>query len=128
MITPLTIYRFGLCGNSANESIGKHSFRTKKHYKVNKVVKRLLPIASVLEAAVLRRLASIVVERRGLTTPPTPCFARAHHEKQLSTVFPSLTHHFDQKSAENEPFLTCFRLFFILLHKKSTHRFCNDEC
>ena len=28
MTTPLTIHRFGLCGNSANESIGKHRFRT----------------------------------------------------------------------------------------------------
>ena len=36
MTTPLTIYRFGLCGNSANESIGKHRFRTKKHQKANK--------------------------------------------------------------------------------------------
>ena len=36
MTTPLTIYRFGLCGNSANESIGKHRFRTEKHHKVNK--------------------------------------------------------------------------------------------
>ena len=26
--------------------------------------------------------------------------------------------HFDQKTAENEPFLTCFRLFFILFAQK----------
>ena len=36
MTTSLTIYGFGLRGNSANESIGKHRFRTKKHQKVNK--------------------------------------------------------------------------------------------
>ena len=37
LTTPLTIYRLGLCGNSANESIGKHRFRTKKHRKVAKI-------------------------------------------------------------------------------------------
>ena len=36
LTTSLTIYGFGLRGNSANESIGKHRFRTKKHQKVNK--------------------------------------------------------------------------------------------
>ena len=36
MTTSLTIYGFGLRGNSANESIGKHRLRTKKHQKVNK--------------------------------------------------------------------------------------------
>ena len=43
MTTPLTIYRFGLCGNSANESIGKHCFRTKKHQKVNKSSQKTTP-------------------------------------------------------------------------------------
>ena len=43
MTTPLTIYRFGLCGNSANESIGKHRFRTKKHQKVNKSSQKTTP-------------------------------------------------------------------------------------
>ena len=36
MTTPLTIYGFGLRGNSANKSTRKHRFRTKKHQKVNK--------------------------------------------------------------------------------------------
>ena len=36
LTTSLTIYGFGLRGNSANESIRKHRFRTKKHQKVNK--------------------------------------------------------------------------------------------
>ncbi|MBQ9978363.1 MAG: hypothetical protein IJP20_01055, partial [Clostridia bacterium] len=36
LTTSLTIYGFGLRGNSANESIGKHRFQTKKHQKVNK--------------------------------------------------------------------------------------------
>ena len=36
LTTPLTIYGFGLRGNSAYKSIGKHRFRTKKHQKVNK--------------------------------------------------------------------------------------------
>ena len=36
MTTSLTIYGFGLRGNSAYKSIGKHRFRTKKHQKVNK--------------------------------------------------------------------------------------------
>ena len=36
MTTSLTIYGFGLRGNSAYKSIGKHRFRTKKHHKVNK--------------------------------------------------------------------------------------------
>ena len=36
MTTPLTIHGLGLCGNSANESIGKHCFWTKKQQKVNK--------------------------------------------------------------------------------------------
>ena len=36
LTTPLTIYGFGLRGNSAYKSIGKHRFRTKKHHKVNK--------------------------------------------------------------------------------------------
>ena len=36
LTTPLTIYRLGLCGNSAYKSIGKHRFWTKKHQKVNK--------------------------------------------------------------------------------------------
>ena len=40
---------------------------------------------------VLRRLASIVVSRATKVASDTPCFARARHEKQLSTVFPSLT-------------------------------------
>lgn len=43
MTTPLTIYRFGLCGNSANESIGKHRFWTKKHQKVNKSSQNTAP-------------------------------------------------------------------------------------
>ena len=43
MTTPLTIYGFGLCGNSANESIGKHRFRTKKHQKVNKSSQKTTP-------------------------------------------------------------------------------------
>ena len=43
MTTPLTIYRFGLCGNSANESIGKHRFRTKKRQKVNKSSQNTTP-------------------------------------------------------------------------------------
>lgn len=42
MTTPLTIYRFGLRGNSANESIGKHRFRTKKHSKVNKSGQKMM--------------------------------------------------------------------------------------
>ncbi|MEE1050223.1 MAG: hypothetical protein U0M60_22700 [Clostridia bacterium] len=37
LTTPLTIYRLGLCGNSANESIGKHWFRTEKPPKVAKI-------------------------------------------------------------------------------------------
>jgi len=41
-------------------------------------------------------------------------FSRARRQKQLSTVSHSLTRHFDQKTAENEPFLTCFRLFFYI--------------
>ena len=36
LTTSLTIYGFGLRGNSAYKSIGKHRFRTKKHQKVNK--------------------------------------------------------------------------------------------
>ena len=36
MTTSLTIYGFGLRGNSAYKSIGKHRFRTNKHHKVNK--------------------------------------------------------------------------------------------
>ena len=36
LTTFLTIYGFGLRGNSAYKSIGKHRFRTKKHHKVNK--------------------------------------------------------------------------------------------
>ena len=36
LTTSLTIYGFGLRGNSAYKSIGKHRFRTKKHHKVNK--------------------------------------------------------------------------------------------
>ena len=36
LTTSLTIYGFGLRGNSATGSIGKHRFRTKKHQKVNK--------------------------------------------------------------------------------------------
>ena len=36
LTTPLTIYGFGLRGNSAYKSIRKHRFRTKKHQKVNK--------------------------------------------------------------------------------------------
>ena len=43
MTTPLTIYRFGLCGNSVNESIGKHRFRTKKYQKVNKSSQKTTP-------------------------------------------------------------------------------------
>ena len=43
MTTPLTIYRFGLCGNSANESIGNHRFWTKKHQKVNKSSQKTTP-------------------------------------------------------------------------------------
>ena len=67
---------------------------------------------------VLRRLASIVARRRSFLFPSTPCFARARRRKQLSTVSYSLTRRFDQKAAENEPFLTCFRLFFILFAQK----------
>jgi hypothetical protein len=52
-------------------------------------------------------------------------FSRARRRKQLSTVSYSLTRHFNQKSAENEPFLTCFRLFFILFAQK--RRFCGDH-
>ena len=36
MTTSLTIYGFGLRGNSAYKSIRKHRFWTKKHQKVNK--------------------------------------------------------------------------------------------
>ncbi|MBQ9132702.1 MAG: hypothetical protein IJX62_09585, partial [Clostridia bacterium] len=36
LTTPLTIYGFGLRGNSAYKSIRKHRFRTKKPQKVNK--------------------------------------------------------------------------------------------
>ena len=36
LTTSLTIYRFGLRGNSATGSTRKHRFRTKKHQKVNK--------------------------------------------------------------------------------------------
>ena len=36
MTTSLTIYGFGLCGNSVDKSTRKHRFRTKKHQKVNK--------------------------------------------------------------------------------------------
>ena len=43
MTTPLTIYGLGLCGNSVNESIGKHCFRTRKHQKVNKSSQRTTP-------------------------------------------------------------------------------------
>ena len=44
-----------------------------------------------LSPTVLRRLASIVVSRAVFSASDTPCPARAHHEKQLSTIFPSLT-------------------------------------
>ena len=37
LTTPLTIYRLGLCGNSAYKSIGKHRFQTQKHRKVAKI-------------------------------------------------------------------------------------------
>ena len=43
MTTPLTIYRLGLCGNSANESTRKHHFRTQKHQKVNKSSQKTTP-------------------------------------------------------------------------------------
>ena len=45
-------------------------------------------------------------------------FARARQSKQHLVVLTLLTRHFDQKTAENEPFLTCFRLFFILFAQK----------
>ena len=58
------------------------------------------------------RLASIVVVRRSFLSPSTPCFARAHHEKQLSTVFPLLTRHFDQK--DDGKWYVFHRLFYPL--------------
>ena len=53
MTTPLTIHRLGLCGNSANESIRKCCFWTKKQ---TKVVKRLLWDASGLNHHARRRI------------------------------------------------------------------------
>ena len=69
---------------------------------------------------VLRRLENIVTAYR-LRKPaalPSPYFLRALRRKQLLTVYCSLTLHLDQKLAENEPFLTCFRLFSILFALK----------
>ena len=44
-----------------------------------------------LSPTVLRRLASIVVSLAVFTASDTPCFARAHQKKRLSTIFSSLT-------------------------------------
>ena len=41
MTTVLTIYRFGLRGNSGDKSIRKHRFRTKKHRKVVKITQKI---------------------------------------------------------------------------------------
>ena len=111
MTTPLTIYRFGLRGNSANKSTRKHRFRTKKHQKVKKSSQKTTSNRfGYWRAWVLRRLASIVVERRGLTPSPTPCFARARQQKQLSTVSASLTRRFDQ--AKKHTNSVCFFAFY----------------
>ena len=56
---------------------------------------------------VLRRLANIVVVCRSSLPSSTPCFLRALHEKQLSTVFPSFTRRFDQKDRFDGLFLFC---------------------
>ena len=151
MTTPLTIYGFGLRGNSATGSIRKHRFRTKKHQKVNKSSQKTMlylfgnwrpwvrvpPLRPLrnhsnnkslggsfffsrrTRTKVLRRLENIVAayRLRKSAALPSPYFLRARRHKQLSTIYASLTCHFDQKTAENEPFLTCFRLFLCFFHK-----------
>ena len=54
-------------------------------------------------SAVLRRLENIVVayRLRKTTALPTRYFHRARREKQLITVFPSLTRRFDQKTKDS---------------------------
>ena len=54
---------------------------------------------------------------RGFTASDTPCFARARHEKQLSTVFPSLTFCPCQNRSRKASvflFLVCFILYFFV--------------
>ena len=61
---------------------------------------------------VLRRLENIVVSRVAKATSNTPYFLRALHEKQLITVFPSLTPEVHQK--KEKPSLVLGFSFFRL--------------
>jgi hypothetical protein len=99
LTTSLTIYGFGLRGNSATGSIGKHRFRTREPRKSPEINEKTIILRfGYWRPRVLRRLENIVVchRLRKSAALHTRYFLRARRRKQLSTVSYSLTRHFDQ--------------------------------